>query len=112
MHAHKSVIIANMGCIGGRLGSAGCGFYSATKLAILGITEALYDEVKHPGVTVAIIEPGYFRTNFISGGANITVEEVIDGLKPVMDPLRSTFEVTTETGSEMHSKEQSSLLKL
>jgi NAD(P)-dependent dehydrogenase (short-subunit alcohol dehydrogenase family) len=89
----KSGVIADMGSIGGWAGGVGCGFCRASKFAMVAITEALRDEVKHLGITVTIIEPGYFRTNFLGAGAKVTTKKVIDDLKPVMDLLKSTFEM-------------------
>jgi short-subunit dehydrogenase len=82
-----------MGSIGGWAVGVGCGFYCASKFAMLAITEALRDEVKHLGITVTTIKPGYFRTDFFGAGVKITTKKVIDDLKPVMDPLRSAFEM-------------------
>lgn len=67
------------------------GLYCSTKFALVGISESLRDEVKHLGIQVVCIEPGYFRTNFLSGGHRFTAKKVIDDLKPVMDPRRNTF---------------------
>lgn len=92
MRKQKSGVIANMGSIAGWEGDIGYGLYTAAKFALAGITESLREEVKHLGIQVTIIEPGYFRTNFLSGGHRITAQKVIDDLKPVMDPLRKTFD--------------------
>ena len=41
--------------------------YCSTKFAIEGITEALATEIAPFGLRALIIQPGYFRTNFLSG---------------------------------------------
>ena len=92
MRKQKSGVIANMGSIAGWEGNVGYGLYTATKFALAGVTESLREEVKHLGIQVTIIEPGYFRTNFLSGGHRIAAKKVIDDLKPVMEPLRSTLD--------------------
>ena len=38
-----------------------------------------------------VIEPGHFRTNFLSAGHRIKAGSVIDDLKPAVDPLRGVF---------------------
>lgn len=89
MRERKSGVIANMGSIGGWQGGIGIGLYCSTKFALVGISESLRDEVKHLGIQVVCIEPGYFRTNFLSGGHRFATKKVIDDLKPVLDPLRN-----------------------
>lgn len=91
MRERKSGVIAYMGSIGGWQGQVGCGLYCSTKFALVGISESLRDEVKHLGIQVVCIEPGYFRTNFLSGGHRFASQKVIDDLKPVLDPLRNRF---------------------
>ncbi|KAL8989052.1 MAG: hypothetical protein Q9169_008448 [Polycauliona sp. 2 TL-2023] len=70
MRARRSGVIANMGSIGGWLGSPAAGLYCATKAAITVYTEALRQEVQGLGIDVTAIEPGYFRTNFLAPGTN------------------------------------------
>lgn len=55
----------------------GFGVYNASKYALEGVSEALYDEVKHLGIKVLIVEPGPFRTGFAGKGL-IESKEVID----------------------------------
>lgn len=88
MRERKSGVIANMGSIGGWHGSVGFGHYCATKFALVAISESLRDEVEHLGIQVVCIEPGYFRTNFLSGGHRNVAQKVIDDLKPALDPRR------------------------
>ncbi|CAM6095970.1 unnamed protein product [Calypogeia fissa] len=91
MRAQKSGVIANFGSIAGWFGVVGGSMYSATKFALVGITDSLRQENAHLGIECTIIEPGYFRTNLASSGSTVTAEKVIDDLRPVMDPLRDMF---------------------
>jgi len=50
--------------IGGRIGPAGRGAYSAAKWGVEGFSEVLSKEVSTVGIKVTIIEPGAFRTDF------------------------------------------------
>ena len=46
------------------------GFYSASKFAIEGFTEALSAEVRGFGIKVSMVEPGDFATNFTARRRN------------------------------------------
>ena len=46
------------------------GFYSDSKFAIEGFSEALSAEVKRFGITVSIVEPGDFKTGFTASRLN------------------------------------------
>jgi len=91
MRERKSGVIAGMGSIGGWHGTVGCGAYCATKFALVPIFESLRDEVKHLGIEVTLIEPGYFRTDLLAAGNKVVAKKVIDDLKPAMEPLREAF---------------------
>ena len=56
--------IINIGSIGGLMGLPFQGIYSATKFALMGMTEALRAELRPFGVSVSIICPGDFATGF------------------------------------------------
>ena len=59
--------IVNFSSIAGLNGSfPGWGIYCATKFAVEGLSESLAEEVSPFGVRVTIVEPGYFRTDFLS----------------------------------------------
>ena len=62
----RSGAIINFSSIGGLIGMPGWGFYNATKFAVEGLTEALYAEMKPLGIKVMAVEPGAFRTDFLS----------------------------------------------
>ncbi|RDW77990.1 hypothetical protein BP5796_05842 [Coleophoma crateriformis] len=97
MRAQRSGVIANMGSIAGWTGIVGAGHYCASKFALVAISDTLRKEVNHLNIKVTIIEPGYFRTNFLTpGGARTTAAKVIDDLKPVMDPLRAMLDAVDQ----------------
>lgn len=66
MRARGSGHILNVSSMAGFVGSPGFCFYSATKFAVEGMTEALAGEVAPLGIKVTLIEPGPFRTDFRS----------------------------------------------
>lgn len=69
--------VINISSVGGLLGSAGWGIYNSTKFAVEGFSEALARELKPLGIRVTIVEPGYFRTDFLDASSLGTEETVI-----------------------------------
>jgi short-subunit dehydrogenase len=64
MLERRSGTIVNVASIAGIMGYARMGGYCATKFAIIGMTEALRDEVIDRGVRVALVCPGTTETEF------------------------------------------------
>lgn len=69
MRACRSGRILNISSIGGYRGAAGFGVYSSTKFAVEGLSEALHTELTPLGIHVTVIEPGYFRTDFLDASS-------------------------------------------
>jgi NAD(P)-dependent dehydrogenase (short-subunit alcohol dehydrogenase family) len=69
MRAQRSGRILNISSIGGYRGGAGFGIYCSTKFAVEGLSEALHDELAPLGIRVTVIEPGYFRTDFLDASS-------------------------------------------
>ena len=65
MREQRAGHILNISSLGGYQASAGWGIYGSTKFAVEGITEALYAELKPLGIHATVIEPGFFRTDFM-----------------------------------------------
>ncbi|MDV5170708.1 SDR family oxidoreductase [Photobacterium rosenbergii] len=66
MRRQASGRIFNTSSIAGVKAVANATFYSASKYAVEGMTLALADEVAPLGIQVTAIEPGFFRTEFLS----------------------------------------------
>ncbi|KAL4986540.1 hypothetical protein BDW68DRAFT_178661 [Aspergillus falconensis] len=58
--------IVNVSSIAGQDALPTCGLYAASKFALEGLSEALAREVAPFNISVLIVEPGAFRTNFLS----------------------------------------------
>ena len=56
--------IVNLSSIAGRFATPGAGWYSASKHALEGISDALRLELHRFGVQVVLVEPGLIRTGF------------------------------------------------
>lgn len=65
MRAERSGRILNISSIGGYRAGPGFGVYSSTKFAVEGLSESLHAELAPLGIHVTVIEPGYFRTDFL-----------------------------------------------
>jgi NAD(P)-dependent dehydrogenase (short-subunit alcohol dehydrogenase family) len=65
--------IINFSSIGGLMGLPFQGFYSSSKFAIEGLSEALRMEVKPFNIRVVVINPGDFHTSNTSNRTNIVV---------------------------------------
>jgi NAD(P)-dependent dehydrogenase (short-subunit alcohol dehydrogenase family) len=65
MRRQRSGHIINISSVGGYAGYPGWGVYGATKFAVEGISEALAAEVAPLGIKVTVVEPGFFRTDFL-----------------------------------------------
>lgn len=85
MRAKRSGVVANMGSIGGWHGTSAAGMYCATKACATILAEALREEVAHLNIKVTSIEPGYFRTNFLSPGHKTSAAKRIPDLANGVD---------------------------
>ncbi len=77
MRKQRSGHVINMSSIGGYRSGAGFGVYCSTKFAVEGITEALHAELKPLGIHATVVEPGYFRTDFLDGSSLVVGKEII-----------------------------------
>jgi NAD(P)-dependent dehydrogenase (short-subunit alcohol dehydrogenase family) len=64
MRARRSGAIVNISTIGVQIMPTGSGYYAASKAALEAMSGALYGELKPLGISVTVVEPGAFRTDF------------------------------------------------
>lgn len=76
--------ILTVSSIAGVRGSAGMGYYCASKWAISGFMESLAKEVAHLGIKVSILEPGPVLSQWIPSGAK--QREIHPDYAEVMEP--------------------------
>jgi len=69
LRAQRSGHVINMSSVGGFTTAPGWGLYAATKFALEGLSEALHAELEPLGISVTIVEPGGFRTDFLDGSS-------------------------------------------
>jgi NAD(P)-dependent dehydrogenase (short-subunit alcohol dehydrogenase family) len=84
MRQQRAGHIINFSSLGGFRASAGWGVYCSTKSAVEGITEALHDELAPLRIHATVIEPGFFRTDFMdSRSLSITGQQIDDYVETV-----------------------------
>lgn len=89
MREKRSGHILNLSSIGGLFSFIGWGVYCSTKFAVEGISEALAQEVAPFGIHVTIVEPGFFRTDFLAGESLARVKNVIEDYDATVGNMRT-----------------------
>jgi NAD(P)-dependent dehydrogenase (short-subunit alcohol dehydrogenase family) len=69
LRKQKSGYIFNISSVAGYKGFSNSSSYAASKFAMIGLSEALAEEVKAFGINVTVVAPGYFRTSFLEEGS-------------------------------------------
>jgi NAD(P)-dependent dehydrogenase (short-subunit alcohol dehydrogenase family) len=75
MRSRRSGAIVNISTIGVQIMPVGSGYYAASKAALEGMSGALYAELKPLGISVTVVEPGAFRTDF--AGRSLTQSSTV-----------------------------------
>ena len=78
MRRRRSGAIVNISSIGARICPPGSGYYSASKSALEAMSGALRAEVGPLGITVTVVEPGGFRTDFAGRSLQQAREPIAD----------------------------------
>ncbi|MDH2049901.1 oxidoreductase [Achromobacter marplatensis] len=78
LRAQRAGHVINLSSLGGYRSGAGFGAYCSTKFAVEGLTEALHAELKPLGIHATVVEPGYFRTDFLDATSLTVAGAIID----------------------------------
>lgn len=78
MRKNRSGVIVNFSSIGGLRAFPALGHYNATKFAVEGLSEALWQEVEPLGIRVMVVEPSGFRTDWAGRSANESAVQIDD----------------------------------
>lgn len=89
MRHQRSGHVMNFSSIGGYEAYLGWGVYGASKFAVEGISEALCQEVGPLNINVTIIEPGFFRTDFLDQQSLVSTEIKISDYDSTVGEMRS-----------------------
>jgi len=65
MRRQRSGRVFNLSSVGGALGFDGASVYCASKYAVEGLSASVALEVARFGIAVTVVEPGFFRTDFL-----------------------------------------------
>lgn len=71
LRERRSGHVIAVSSIAGIRGSAGLGYYCASKFAVSGFMEALAAEVAHLGIRATVVEPGPVRSQWIPSGGKV-----------------------------------------
>lgn len=88
MRRQRSGHVLNVSSIGGYQAYQGWGVYGATKFAVEGISEALAQEVAALGIRVTVVEPGFFRTDFLDQHSLVKTALEIDDYEGSVGAVR------------------------
>jgi short-subunit dehydrogenase len=97
MRARRSGAIVNISSIGAQLTPVGSGYYAAAKAAVEGVSGTLRGELAPLGISVTIVEPGAFRTDF--AGRSLTQSAT------VIDDYAATAGQRRKENDTMHGQQ-------
>ena len=78
MRKRRKGFIVNVSSIAGLCSFPSLGYYNATKFAVEGLSEALWQEVEPLGIKVMLVEPSGFRTDWAGRSANESKRRIDD----------------------------------
>lgn len=96
MRQRRAGTIINVSSIAAPRSSPASGYYTATKAALEGVSDALNREVGPLGIRVLVLEPGAFRTDF-SGRSLLQSSTVIDDYADTAGKRRKENDTTHGT---------------
>lgn len=103
MRRQKDGVIINISSLAGLLAVPFQAFYSASKFAMEGLTEALRMEVRPFGIRVALIEPGDFKTEFPANRRNALESEKSQVYRELQERCVGVMREEEKNGKEPHA---------
>lgn len=97
MRAQRSGRVINISSIGGYQAYMGWGVYGSTKFAVEGITEALHQELAPLGIQATVVEPGFFRTDFLDEQSLIKTRLELADYDETVGKMRAFAEAANHT---------------
>jgi NAD(P)-dependent dehydrogenase (short-subunit alcohol dehydrogenase family) len=96
MRAQRAGHVFNISSIGGLLGGESGSIYCASKFAVEGFTESVAAEVGPFGVRMTIVEPGFFRTDFLDATSVRFTDNPIADYAEASAALRAFYEARNQ----------------
>jgi NAD(P)-dependent dehydrogenase (short-subunit alcohol dehydrogenase family) len=78
MRVQRSGHVITISSIAGLIGAAGGSAYHASKFAVEGWMECLHKELAPLGIVATVVEPGFFRTDFLDSSSVAWGEILVD----------------------------------
>lgn len=88
MRARKSGHIINISSIGAYAAYAGWGVYCASKFAVEALSESLAIELAPLGIRATVVEPGFFRTDFLAASSLLETKVRINDYAATVGAMR------------------------
>jgi NAD(P)-dependent dehydrogenase (short-subunit alcohol dehydrogenase family) len=88
MRRQRAGHVINISSIGGYAAYPGWGVYCATKFAVEALTEALAAELAPLGIAATVVEPGFFRTDFLDDQSLVKTATRIDDYAETVGAMR------------------------
>ncbi len=99
MREKRSGLIINVGSLAGVVGLPFQGYYSASKFALEGFTEALRLEVAAFDVEATIVEPGDIATSVVQNRVRVAASGAASPYRAAFDKTVATFEKEETAGA-------------
>ncbi|NGZ86582.1 oxidoreductase [Duganella aceris] len=88
MRKQGSGHVINISSVGGYSAYAGWGVYGSTKFAVEGLSEALSMELAPLGIYSTVVEPGFFRTDFLDASSLVATRDRIGDYAATVGAMR------------------------
>jgi hypothetical protein len=88
MREQRAGHVISMSSIGGYSSHEGWGVYCATKFAVEALSEAMSAELAPLGIFATVVEPGFFRTDFLSSTSLVSTRSRIEDYAATAGAMR------------------------
>jgi NAD(P)-dependent dehydrogenase (short-subunit alcohol dehydrogenase family) len=99
MREQRSGQVFNVSSMAGYKGGDRYSIYAASKFAVVGFSESLSEELAEFGIRVTVVEPGYFRTDFLDSSS------VAHGSKAIADYAASSAAKRARSDKSNHQQQ-------
>lgn len=92
MRQQRSGVIINVSSVGGRVTFPFSSLYHATKFAVEGLTESLQYELNPLGISLKLIEPGGYKTEFSGRSMDLFGANGVEDYRPAFDKFTAMLD--------------------